>query len=81
MRITQTRVMVSIGIAVALVAGVLIVVKSQETIEESPLTVEQWHQEYSGPFLKQMATWHQLTEDLGMVPVADTARPVEVAWD
>ncbi|WPF65501.1 MULTISPECIES: hypothetical protein [unclassified Corynebacterium] len=68
----QTRMVVSGGIAVALVTGTLIVVESQEKSKESPLTVEQWHQEYSGPFLKQMAVWQQLTEDLGMVPVAAT---------
>lgn len=68
----RSRMMALGGVVVVAITGTLLVVENQleggESVKESSLTVEQWHEEYSGPFLKQMAAWRQLSQDLGMAP-------------
>ncbi|MBC3185163.1 hypothetical protein H7347_01000 [Corynebacterium sp. zg-331] len=71
MQSTRGRGMIAGGVAGVLAVGILLLVEGHDEPKEPSLTVEQWHQESSGPFLRQMAAWRQLTQELGMTPVTD----------
>ncbi|KQB86820.1 hypothetical protein Clow_01028 [Corynebacterium lowii] len=55
-------------IVAGIIAGAVVFIPRTENAQESSVTIEEWHREYAVPFHKQMATWQQLSEDLGMVP-------------